>query len=344
MGLVDPRLLQQQGGGLMGGIQQGQQIRQNFNQGQDQQKTREAMRTFQSLAQGQDITTRDGLTNVLKGMTQAGHGDAAFKIFSSNQDLFKDTAPKAPSYQAIDTDQGKMRWNPETNSAEPIAFGGKTLTKPPEPVKSTEPTPWEVAKEKWEREFRERQLKQSGANIAKDNELSAAKWEVDKAKKEAEMAKKATDVTEVSAQADEAIALIDKMIGSEDGKVGKHPGFGGYVGAKGPSSLFGILDKPISGTDAAGFGALYDQVKGTAFLGAIEKMRGLGALGEKEGAAATSAATRMQGAQSETEFIEAAKDFRNAIKNRKGRMVSKAASGAPGMTAPTTNNDPLGIR
>ncbi len=191
-------------------------------------------------------------------------------------------------------------------------------------------------KEAWDRDYKERQLKHSAANTTKDNELASAKFELGKTKTEAEMARKAVDVNEVTAQSDESVALIDQMIGSEDGKVPRHPGFGGFVGAKGPSSLFGILDKPISGTDAAGFSALFDQVKGGAFLEAVQKMKGTGALSDTEGKAAAGAVTRMQASQNEQEFQRAASEFRTIIKNRKGRVIAKAA-GTPGAaSAPTS--------
>jgi hypothetical protein len=204
-----------------------------------------------------------------------------------------------------------------------------------EPPKPQGMTPEELEQQKWERDFKERQLRQSGANTTKDNDLAAAKYELSKQKTEADMARKAVDVGEVTAQADEAVSLIDQMIGSEDGATAKHPGFGGFVGAKGISSLFGFMNKPISGTDAAGFSALYDQVKGGAFLEAVQKMKGSGALSDTEGKAAAGAITRMQAAQSEKEFIKAAKEFRTAIKNRKGRVIAKQEAGAPGMTPAT---------
>lgn len=196
------------------------------------------------------------------------------------------------------------------------------------------PTPAEIAKEAWEKDYKERQLAAQLSDKTKDNALAAAKFDLTKEKTEAEMARKAVDVAEVTAQADEAVSLIDQMIGSDDGAVKRHPGFGGFVGAKGISSLFGLFDKPINGTDAAGFSALYDQVKGGAFMEAVQKMKGTGALSDTEGKAAAGAITRMQAAQSESEFIKSAKEFRTAIKNRKGRVIAKQAAGAPNLSAP----------
>ena len=86
----------------------------------------------------------------------------------------------------------------------------------------------------------------------------------------------------------------------------------------------------MAGTDAASFQALYDQVKGGAFLEAVQKMKGLGAMSDKESQAASSAVTRMQSAQSEDEFIKASKEFRTAIQSRKGRVMAKA--GTPGFS------------
>lgn len=54
------------------------------------------------------------------------------------------------------------------------------------------------------------------------------------------------------------------------------PGFAGAVGAKGPSSLFGILDEPLAGTDAAGYTNRFNKLKATLTLPNLEKMRGFG--------------------------------------------------------------------
>jgi hypothetical protein len=89
-----------------------------------------------------------------------------------------------------------------------------------------------------------------------------------------------------------------------------HPGFQDYVGATWlPGAQY------IPGTDASNFKNRLNQVKSGAFLNVIENLRGLGAMTEMEGSKATQAINRMDGATSEAEFKEAAKDYINKLNN-----------------------------
>lgn len=142
------------------------------------------------------------------------------------------------------------------------------------------------------------------------------------------LAKAEADLPGAITRADTAISLIDQMIGKKDAKgaEGKpHPGFRGAVGA-------GVGTRFIPGTDAAGFQALYDQVTGGAFLQAYETLKGTGQITEVEGKKATAAITRMNLAQSESEFVKAAREFQDAIRGGVERARKKA--GAPGAAAP----------
>lgn len=325
--------------GLM--AQQGRQEKTFQQQQEEYRRSQEFNKTLGLLSQSNDHRTPEGQQAIIQGLGQKGFGAEAMELA---QKFPKQAQPAQKAYQSVETDQGMAAFDSQTGTyGAPAQFNGQPLRKP---VKPEGPTTYEIGKDKWEREHKERVLKIQAGNTAKDNELAAAKWEIEKAKKEAEMAKKATDVTEVSAQADEAVSLIDQMIGSEDGVTKLHPGFTSAVGSRlSFSTLGGFKSEPIGGTDAADFQALYEQVKGGAFLEAVAKMKGSGALSDTEGKAATSAISRMKIKQSESEFMRAAKEFRAAIKGRKGRVIAKAAAHAPGMTnAPDQNNDPLGIR
>lgn len=79
-------------------------------------------------------------------------------------------------------------------------------------------------------------------------------------------------------------------------------GKSGAVGAKGPSSLFGALDKPIGGTDAAGYTAKIDQVKALLVMPELAQLRGLGAMSDREFATISSAATSLSRDTNEKEF------------------------------------------
>jgi hypothetical protein len=341
MALIDSRILQNTAdpfGSALQGYNQGQQIRDARMQREqqakamaEQQKQQEQERIRQQSFQqnlngllgsyGEYAHTPEGQRGLFADMSKAGFGREMMGLMGG---LPQQPKPQQQEYQFKEFGDQAVTFNPATGQAQ-VVPGMKKAEKP------TGPTPYEIAKDAWERSYKERQLKQAGGDRTKDNELAAAKFELTRTKTEADMARKATDVDEVAAQADAAVSLIDQMIGSEDGKSKRHPGFKGAVGAKGLSSFFGLKDKPIAGTDAAGFAALYDQVKGGAFLEAVQKMKGSGALSDTEGKAAANAITRMQTSTSEAEFEAAAKEFRAAIKGRKGRVMEKAAKGAPGL-------------
>lgn len=143
----------------------------------------------------------------------------------------------------------------------------------------------------------------------------------------------------VISNAQDAVNLIDQMVGKQEvrdksGKVlqagtAAHPGFQDTVGATWkPGFRF------VPGTSAADFQALFDQVKGAAFLEAFNVLRGAGAITEKEGEKATAARTRMSTAQSENEFINAAREYQDVIRRGVEVMQKKAGGGAaPAMPA-----------
>jgi hypothetical protein len=117
-----------------------------------------------------------------------------------------------------------------------------------------------------------------------------------------------------------------------------HGGFEGVVGAGIPGVRF------IQGTQAAGFDALLEQVQGGAFLKAFNDLRGGGAITQIEGEKATTALTRVRRAQSEIEFVKAAREFveilRNGIKNadkRYARLTGEAPPAAPTQRKTTTS-------
>lgn len=136
---------------------------------------------------------------------------------------------------------------------------------------------------------------------------------------------------QVISRAEEGVRLIDELIGKRDSK-GKliegtkpHPGFEGAVGATWlPGARF------VPGTDAAGFMARFDQIKGASFLEAFQALKGGGAITEKEGAKGTDAINRMSTSTDEKEFIRAAMDLQDVI--RKGVTAAQAKASRAGAT------------
>jgi len=161
-------------------------------------------------------------------------------------------------------------------------------------------------------------------------------------------ASKAAGTTTGKAQAAAAIALpnaiatsesllskIDAMVGTpavkdKSGKVinagtAPHPGFTGAVGM-GRGYTLGIpgIEQLIPGTPAADFKARFDEIMGGAFLEAFETLKGGGAITETEGKKATAAKTRMSLAQSENEFLAAAREYKDIVKTGIERARKKA--------------------
>lgn len=132
--------------------------------------------------------------------------------------------------------------------------------------------------------------------------------------------------------AQQGIANIDRLIGDLGVKLpagqkprDPHPGFSALVGATyKPGFRF------IDGTEAASASKILDQIRGQAFLQAFESLKGGGQITEIEGKKATDAITRMDRAQSEKDFIEAAREFQGVIRKGVERARSKAGGGASG--------------
>lgn len=110
----------------------------------------------------------------------------------------------------------------------------------------------------------------------------------------------------------------------EDPKAPPHPGF---MSAVGQSFSKLITKEPIAGTDRAGFEERFKQIKSGAFMDAYNTLRGGGAITEKEGEKGTDALNRMSLATSEKEFIQAANDFRDVVRQGVARARQQAAGG-----------------
>ena len=134
------------------------------------------------------------------------------------------------------------------------------------------------------------------------------------------------------------LALLNRMVGDPKGQgaaAQPHPGFTGTIGMTfTPGMRF------VPGTPESDFSAMLEQVQGGAFLEAYERLKGTGQITEIEGKKATQAITRMNTAVSEQEFMQAAKEFREAIEtamNRTQTRMGKAQRGAPGRGAAAPN-------
>jgi hypothetical protein len=124
---------------------------------------------------------------------------------------------------------------------------------------------------------------------------------------------------------------------TQDGKPvqGRKPqaGFELAVGAGVPSWM------PFQGgTDVSNFRIALDQIKDKTFLQAFESLKGAGQITEREGEKATSALNRMNVAQSEVEFIKAAREFEKNV--RSGMEMAKKKAGIPAGSSPRLRWNP----
>ena len=109
-------------------------------------------------------------------------------------------------------------------------------------------------------------------------------------------------------------------------KIRQHPGIDIGTGAT------SIVANKVPGTAGFDFQNMVDQAKSGAFLTAIQQMRGLGALSNTEGSAATAAITRMNTATSKKAFLDAAADYETIIQQGVSRARGRLAD--PSSTSP----------
>jgi hypothetical protein len=118
------------------------------------------------------------------------------------------------------------------------------------------------------------------------------------------------------AAAEEALKTLDQ--------IEKHPA---RESATGWQSNF----PTTKGSKVADFENLVEQARGGSFLTAVQQMRGLGALTEAEGKAATAAVNRMNIATSDEGFLKALRDYKAVVE--RGREKAKRILETGGATA-----------
>lgn len=106
-----------------------------------------------------------------------------------------------------------------------------------------------------------------------------------------------------------------------------HPGFSGSVGMKNAAYGFGIpfigsSTDPYAGTPEADFKAMLEQVQGSAFLQAFERLKGGGQITQIEGEKATQAIIRAQQSQSEEGFRKSMQEALELLNRAEKRAMS----------------------
>jgi hypothetical protein len=111
------------------------------------------------------------------------------------------------------------------------------------------------------------------------------------------------------------------------GRLETMPGLKGAVGAKGPMSLFGLLEKPMAGSSAGDYAAHVDTLKSQLTLPRMEMMRGLGAMSDREFKTLSDSATALSRGLSEAEFVRELGNIKAALTGVRERMGGAAGAG-----------------
>ena len=127
------------------------------------------------------------------------------------------------------------------------------------------------------------------------------------------------------ARSDSAQTVVDSGKSTLEliSEIEDHPGFEGAIGAKDWTSIYGLMDEPFSGTDAAGVGALIETLEAQNFLTAIGEFKsagGAGSLSDNEGKKLGAALSNLTKAQSEADFKKSLKVIKKLVE----KQVSKA--------------------
>jgi hypothetical protein len=97
----------------------------------------------------------------------------------------------------------------------------------------------------------------------------------------------------------------------------------------------------LEGSDAASYERRQLQIEGKTFLEAFESLRGGGAITEVEGAKGQQAISRMNKAQSEVEYVKAARELQEVVRKGVERARTKAGVAPGGGAAGGASNPRL---
>jgi hypothetical protein len=167
----------------------------------------------------------------------------------------------------------------------------------------------------------------------------AQKSQLDIKKAELDLKKSQADIAQIESRKQAAateIAGMRSMLSELKG----HEGMSASVGLKGSEYLFGINKEPISGTKAADFYTMLEQVQGGTFMQAFNNLKGAGQITEQEGAKATAAIARLNARQSEEGFAKALMDFDGILAQAQARSQSNTAQTAAPQAAPAQPQQP----
>lgn len=314
--------IQDNSGSLMGlgmGLMSGDMgaASQGYMQGQRQDFARRQQKALQDEAlqkrtKAQDLAQRYGLPPEM-----AADPDAVFGVVKSLE-LQKRTPKELPSsyqeFQLAQNDPAYAAYRQKSGGGlgmSPIygTRGGKTVAMQLSPdgrlVESAMPEGVELANgfEKLDRgthwDIIDRRTGQTMRQEPKDIAGAAAQAEIGKTQGSA--------IAGASNQIDSATDTLNVL-----DQIENHPSRESATG-------FQANFPTRRGSDVASFEILVEQAKSGAFLTAIQQMRGLGALSEGEGRAATAAVNRMNIADSDEGFLKAVQDYKAIVERGKAK-------------------------
>lgn len=104
-----------------------------------------------------------------------------------------------------------------------------------------------------------------------------------------------------------------------------HKGRSGALGYRmtKPEYAFGLKDKPIAGSAAAGFAGLIEQADAQVFQQVIPRLRGFGNMTEAEGQRAVRAGSRLSIDISEDDFTAAERDLEDFVDRAEARITGR---------------------
>lgn len=171
------------------------------------------------------------------------------------------------------------------------------------------------------REENKLKVLQNRAKGAKDAvTLEKLQGEVEAQKQKIEQSKieKQASASDAYQAGQDTIDLIDR--------IEEHPGFSSYVGAKGVSSGFGLLDEPVSGTEAASVAGMIETLQSKNFMNSIQQMKGMGALSDAEGKKVASAIESLNPSMKEEDFKKSLKVIKDITKRGMDKQSKKMNS------------------
>ena len=246
-------------------------------------------------------------------------GDSAGieSILTGNQELFNNIGDKSFT---VDSFRNVYQQDPDLARKMAVgtfmASGGKRSDlagAKPDKLTAYQKAQIDLKKSEQEQKMLESKLKQETSELKKEEiQQNIDIKEQDKLKAQREAYNQSSD----------AIEAIDNNLSAVN-RVLDHPGRESATGFTGAFPTF-------PGSEAAGFEAQLETLKSQSFLGAVQQMKGLGALSEKEGDKLASSIGALSLTMPEDEFQKELERIKKTLEKAKSKMKARAPKPPPG--------------